>query len=56
MPAWKRAAILYKVSDLIRENLKDLALTIAREGGKPLKDARVEAERAVNTVKMSGDE
>ncbi|HCE86496.1 MAG: hypothetical protein A2249_03245 [Candidatus Jacksonbacteria bacterium RIFOXYA2_FULL_44_7] len=56
MPAWKRAAILYKVSDLIRENLKDLALTIAREGGKPLKDARIEAERAVNTVKMSGDE
>lgn len=56
IPAWERAAILYKVAGLIRENVESLALTIAREGGKPLKDARVEATRAVNTVKMSGDE
>lgn len=56
MPAWQRAEILYKVSELIKANIDELALLIAREGGKPLKDAKAEAVRAVNTVKMSGDE
>ncbi|MBI4360060.1 MAG: aldehyde dehydrogenase family protein [Candidatus Jacksonbacteria bacterium] len=56
IPAWERAAILYKVAGLIQGNLEALALTISREGGKPLKDARAEATRAVNTIKMSGDE
>jgi acyl-CoA reductase-like NAD-dependent aldehyde dehydrogenase len=30
-----------------------LAQTIAQEGGKPLKDARVEVGRAINTVRLS---
>lgn len=55
LPAWRRAEILYKVADLIKQNSEDLAMTIAQEGGKPLKDARVEVNRAVNTVRMSGD-
>lgn len=55
LPAWKRAEILYKVAELIKENSEELALTIAQEGGKPLKDARVEVFRAINTVKMSAD-
>lgn len=56
LPAWKRAEILYKVAEIIDDNQEELAMTIALEGGKPLKDARVEVARAVNTVKMSGDE
>lgn len=55
IPAWKRAEILYKVSDFIKRDSELLAQTIAAEGGKPLKDARIEVARAVNTVKMSGD-
>lgn len=55
MPAYERAEILYGVARLISENIEDLARTIALEGGKPIKDARVEAIRAVNTVKMSAD-
>ena len=55
MPAWKRAEILYKVSEFIKRDSELLAQTIASEGGKPLKDARIEVARAVNTVKMSGD-
>ncbi len=55
MPAYKRAEILYAVSRMIKENQKDLALTIAQEGGKPLKDAYIEVARAINTVKMCGD-
>ena len=56
MPAWKRANVLYRVAELIKQDEQELALTIAREGGKPLKDALVEVRRAVNTTKMSGDE
>lgn len=54
-PASKRADILYKVSNKIAENSEFLAMSIATEGGKPLKDARVEVRRAINTVKMSAD-
>ena len=56
MPAYQRADILYKVADLIRKNHEDLSIIIASEGGKPLKDARAEVTRAINTTKMSGDE
>lgn len=54
-PAYRRAEILYKVSNRIAANQELLAMSIAREGGKPLKDARVEVKRAINTVKMSAD-
>jgi acyl-CoA reductase-like NAD-dependent aldehyde dehydrogenase len=56
MPAFQRAEILYKTSQLIKHNHEELSRLIASEGGKPLKDARIEVTRAVNTVKMSGDE
>ena len=56
MPAYQRADILYKVADQIKENLDELAKIIAKEGGKPYKDAFIEASRAVNTTKMSADE
>jgi len=55
-PAHERARILYFVSNKIKENLEELSQMIALEGGKPLKDARIEVARAVNTVKFSGDE
>ncbi|MDT3740078.1 MAG: aldehyde dehydrogenase family protein [Candidatus Kapabacteria bacterium] len=56
MPAWKRAEILYRVADFIKRDKELLSQTIAAEGGKPVKDARIEVTRAANTVKMSGDE
>ena len=56
MPAYQRAEILYKVSKLIEQNHAELSRTIALEGGKPLKDAKAEVSRAINTVKMCGDE
>lgn len=56
MPAHQRATILYRVAELMKERHEDLSMTIALEGAKPLKDARVEVTRAINTTKMSGDE
>ena len=50
MPAHKRADILNNVAKQIKDNHEDLSMTIAQEGGKPLKDARAEVTRAINTV------
>lgn len=46
LPLPRRIEILESAVAIMRSNLEDLALGIAREGGKPLADARVEAKRA----------
>jgi acyl-CoA reductase-like NAD-dependent aldehyde dehydrogenase len=56
MAAHQRAEILHKVAANIRQNAEELAMLIAAEGGKPLKDARVEAVRAANTTQLSAEE
>jgi acyl-CoA reductase-like NAD-dependent aldehyde dehydrogenase len=55
-PAWKRAAVLEKASHLIEENAEQIAHIIAAEGGKPLKDARVEAKRGASTFRWASEE
>lgn len=52
----KRYEILMKAATLIRERRDDLALTMAYEAGKPLRDARAEAERAADTFAWSAEE
>jgi acyl-CoA reductase-like NAD-dependent aldehyde dehydrogenase len=47
--AHRRAEILDGVAHLLAERHDELARTISAEAGKPLKAARVEAERAVST-------
>jgi acyl-CoA reductase-like NAD-dependent aldehyde dehydrogenase len=49
LPAHRRAEILDAVARLLAERHDELARTISAEAGKPLKAARVEAERAVST-------
>lgn len=56
LPAHKRSAILAKTARLLEENLEDLATTIALEGGKPIKDARIEVSRAVSTFNIASEE
>src|SRR5919197_1692427 len=56
LPAHKRAEILDGVASLLRERSDDVARTISAEAGKPLKAARVEAERAVSTFTMAAVE
>ncbi len=51
LPAWERIEILEKAAELLKGRIEAFAVTIAREGGKPLKDARVEANRAVSGIK-----
>ncbi len=49
IPAHERAAILDRVAALLRDREDEAARTISAEAGKPLKTARVEAQRAVST-------
>jgi acyl-CoA reductase-like NAD-dependent aldehyde dehydrogenase len=50
VPAWKRAEILRKTAAGLRDRHAEFSALIAAEGGKPLKDARVETTRAAVTL------
>lgn len=51
----ERIAILRKLADRMDDEVDQLAMTIAREGGKPLVDARAEAIRAADSVRACVD-
>jgi acyl-CoA reductase-like NAD-dependent aldehyde dehydrogenase len=53
LPAHERAGILDRVAALLQERHDEVAQTISAEAGKPMKAARVEAERAVSTYTMA---
>src|SRR5260221_1068185 len=55
-PQHERAAVLDRAAELVGKRLDDLALTIAAEAGKPLKTARAEAGRCVDTLTFSAVE
>jgi acyl-CoA reductase-like NAD-dependent aldehyde dehydrogenase len=56
LPLHERIAILRRLAALLDGQRAELALLIAREGGKPLPDAKVEAARAVDGVHNAIDE
>ena len=56
LPAWRRSDVLQRVSDAILARKEELARTIALEAGKPIKTARVEAERASFTFRVAAEE
>ncbi|MGF1703020.1 aldehyde dehydrogenase family protein [Photobacterium makurazakiensis] len=55
-PAHERIAILNRCAQLMREQKDDLAMLIASEGGKPLTDAQVEVDRAIDGVELCAKE
>ncbi len=55
-PQHERAAVLDRASALVAEREDELTATIAAEAGKPLKTARVEAQRCVDTLRFSAVE
>ena len=52
LAAHERSAILMRCAELMRQEADELALLIASEGGKPLKDAKVEVTRAIDGVEL----
>ena len=55
-PQHERAAVLDRAAGLVAERTDELAQAIAAEAGKPLKTARVEAERCADTLTFSAVE
>src|SRR3970040_1497386 len=56
MPAHKRARILNRAAELIRDRFEEFATTIAAEAGKALKYSRAEVERAISTFSLASEE
>ena len=53
---YQRSAILVRAAVLLEQRLDTFAQLIAREGGKPLTDARIEAVRAVDGLRNAAEE
>jgi acyl-CoA reductase-like NAD-dependent aldehyde dehydrogenase len=53
---WKRAEVLDNAARLLAERRDEFAAIIAEEAAKPIKTARVEAERAVGTFQFAAAE
>ncbi len=56
LPVHERIRILNKAADIIAANGEDFARTIAREGSKTIREARKEASRCVDTIRISAEE
>ena len=56
LPAHERAAVLDRVAAALAERHDEVAQMICEEAGKPMKAARVEAQRAVSTFTMAAVE
>ncbi|HET9600246.1 MAG TPA: aldehyde dehydrogenase family protein [Acidimicrobiales bacterium] len=56
VPLWRRAAVLDTAARLLAERRDEFARIIAAEAAKPIKTARVEAERAAGTFLFAAAE
>jgi glyceraldehyde-3-phosphate dehydrogenase (NADP+) len=56
LPRHQRSAILERAAVAIEERKEEFALLIVREAGKTVAQARKEATRCVNTLKLSAEE
>jgi acyl-CoA reductase-like NAD-dependent aldehyde dehydrogenase len=55
-PSHERSAILRNIIEGIEKRKEKFAKTLVKEGGKPLKTARVEVERAMTTFSVAEEE
>ncbi len=53
---YQRLEVLRRLVDLMRNQRDHFSHLIAEEGGKPLTDARIEADRAIDSVGNAADE
>jgi acyl-CoA reductase-like NAD-dependent aldehyde dehydrogenase len=56
MPAWQRKEVLEHVVRRLRERREELALALCIEAGKPIRDARGEVERLIDTFQIAAEE
>lgn len=53
---WERGAILKRAAEILRTDIEGAALTITREQGKPLAQARTEVQRSADFLEWGGEE
>ncbi|MGH1539194.1 MAG: aldehyde dehydrogenase family protein [Arenicella sp.] len=53
LAAYQRIAILEKTAELMSEQVEELTVLAAKEGGKPYTDSKVEVLRAIQGVKLA---
>lgn len=53
LPQWQRAAVLDRAAAALASRTEEYARTIAEEAAKPIKTARVEAQRAISTFQFA---
>lgn len=56
LPAHRRAEILLRVADGLARRKEELARLVALEAGKPIRTARAEIDRAIQTYRFSAEE
>jgi acyl-CoA reductase-like NAD-dependent aldehyde dehydrogenase len=56
MPAYERAAILERAAAILRRDRDPVAALITGESAKPIRDARGEVDRAIQTLTLSAEE
>lgn len=56
LPTYERAAILRKISEGISGQKEEIARLMVQESGKPIRDCRVETERAIFTFSQAASE
>ena len=56
LPAWRRAEILDTAARLLLERIEEFAVIVADEAAKPIRTARIEAERAASTFTFAAVE
>ncbi|HRX86846.1 MAG TPA: aldehyde dehydrogenase family protein [Phycisphaerae bacterium] len=56
MPSYQRSDVLNHVADSIRDRHEELAKALAIEAGKPIKDARGEVTRGIDTFRIAAEE
>ena len=56
LTAYERAELLTRIHDIVKRDLAEFARLICLETGKPIREARVEAERTLQTIIASAHE
>ncbi len=56
LPAYERQRVLRSVDEALIARKEEFAALIAREAGKPVKQARAEVERAISTFQFAAEE
>ena len=56
LPTHERMAVLYRAAQRLEGEMEDFARLIAREGVKTIREARKEASRAADTLRLSAEE